>query len=180
MLISDLAFAPGTATVTEVSDAGAVTYPVRQAHRFDEFAERLGRLLDVPSRVYEDVVPQPGRGTVLIARPDVLDLLIEEHPGQAAWPWVVVVGAVRPELFRLSEAHELAATVDSRVYADWLHGSTAEPALVGDRAAAPGMDASVTPDLMFRKSRYAHLKVPGNKDLVELLALYLRVYAELL
>jgi hypothetical protein len=180
MLISDLAIAPGTATVTEVSDTGAVTHPVRQAHRFDEFAEQLGGLLNVPSGVYGDLVPQPGRGTVLIARPDVLDLLIEEHPHQSTWSSVVVVGVVRPELFRLAEAHRLAATVDSRVYADWLHESAAEPALVGDRAAAPGMGASVTPDLMFQKSRYAHLKVPGNEDLVELLARYLKAYTALL
>src|SRR5262245_20121352 len=116
--IQSVVVVPGDARVTEVSDRGAVPLSIRTARRLDELAEALNRRLRVPAYVSEGAVPTPGRGTLVVCRPDVLHGLAQA--GSLGMSWVVAVDLMRTEVLERAETLGLAAAVEVQDYLAWL------------------------------------------------------------
>ncbi|CAL9463813.1 hypothetical protein SUDANB95_02678 [Actinosynnema sp. ALI-1.44] len=159
---------PGDATVTDVSDAGAVCVPIRAARRFDDLAAVLGARLGVPAEVSDDWSGlEPTPGIVVVCRPDGLWRLENSD----ALAQVVVVDMPRGEVLTRTEELGLAASVQSPDYQAWLSGRG--PAAFHGRAAlAASLGATTSDNPLERGTRYARLTFP-HADLPAALADYL-------
>ena len=176
MRIARIAVVPGSATVTEVTDRGATDIPIRQAGRYDDFAERLGSALRVPAQVHDGFGPLPGAGTLVACRPDVLSELTAVDA--AHFGWVVALGLDRSRVVRRSVQLRLAAAVETEEYSSWVHGYARRPAAIYGRTdVAPAIGAVASTDPAQSGDGYARLSHPELTDLPSLLAAYLAAYA---
>jgi hypothetical protein len=162
---------PGNATVTRVSSGGAVRIPVRRARRFDDLAAELGRLFGVSAEVRDSGLPEPGAGTLVVCRPDVLDELADRRP--RALLWVVGVDLLRGYVLDEAETHGLAAAVSVPDYGSWVHGQGGAPAIYGRREVAATVGADLVVDPLQVTARYARITSPRAISLPELLGTYL-------
>jgi hypothetical protein len=169
--IARVVVAPGNATVTRATSAGAEAIPIRRAGRFDDLAAQLGDQLGVPAEVHESGLPVPGDGSLVVCRPDVLYDLTRSRP--ETLPWVVGVDLLRNHVLDQSELHSLAAGVNSLDYGAWVYGEGKEPAIYGRLDVAEAIGAAVSDEPSDVGARYGRLTRPGDGDLPTLLATYL-------
>jgi hypothetical protein len=172
--IDSIIIAPGTASVTEVSAAGAVSIPIRVARRFDALAKALGTRLHARCIFAESLVRDWGSDTVLICRPDVLHEL--EQMGCAAFPRVVCIDLNRTNILNRVEALGLAAAVDVLDYAAWMRDAERPGALFGRKELVANIGAVSDTHALQSGLRYTRM-TRGKDALPDLLADYLTAYS---
>lgn len=171
-----IVIAPGQAIVTQPSGEGSFTLSVRRARRYDELAAALERRSRVPAFVTDGSAPVPGRGTLVMCRPDVLDEL--EEAGAGDLRWVAALDLDRGRALLRTEALGLASAVEILDYHDWVTSAARPPAIYGLIQLAPTIGATVDTRPQRRGARHGRM-VREQGDLPELLADYLAAYGSL-
>lgn len=172
-VIESIIISPGDASVTEVSAAGAVSIPIGVARHFDALGQALEAHLGAPCTFAEGPVSEWGPETILICRPDVLYVLVQN--GCSAFSRLVCVDLNRTNILDRVEAFGLAAAIDVLDYASWMSDSRLPGALFGRKELVSQIRAEPDAGLLKSGKRYTRM-TRADTNLPTLLADYLAEY----